>query len=732
MHIRTRLLVLLLSILVPSLLASVLAVWFVYDEQADAQKKGVTEATRALALLVDSELETTQGILRTLANSPALAQEDFEVFYKYARTIAPPTYSAVVLTDLTGKQIVNTRLPFGAELPKGGSNLTLLRQQFDARQTIVSDLFFAPAGKRYDFALQVPVLRDNQVRYYLSMGMAATQLQPLLSRMSLPPGWIGVIVDRNGVVVARTEDADRFVGKQANEALLKKIVARQGSGIHYGTTLDGTKTAGFFHRAPFSNWTIIINVPLTEMRRPALYAATILSATIVLLMAMALAVARVYTRKTTQTIDQLRDAAERLGRGETVSVAPTGLVETDTVHNAMATASMQLQQNRADLERRIAEAVAASERAQRALLQGQKLEALGRLTAGIAHDFNNILQTLSTSLHLIRISADQSRVNGLVDICNRAIERATVLTGQMRSFGRVQDASMGTVFLDEKIETVLPLLKNALPSNIALDIEVDQALWPVTVDPLQLELALLNLVINARDAMPHGGKISLRAKNDVLTKALNSLLPGEYVRITIADDGTGMSAEVMSKALDPFFTTKSVDKGTGLGLPQAYGFATQAQGTLVLHSIEGKGTFVTIYIPRALTEVEKSEGKERLVETTSASGALLFVEDDPLVREAVAPALGQAGFNVIVAKDGEEALSILESGRAINLVFSDIVMPGNFSGIDLARVIEERFPSIRVVLATGYTEVRAAIPGVRLLAKPYNVNEAVKVLSQAA
>jgi len=291
---------------------------------------------------------------------------------------------------------------------------------------------------------------------------------------------------------------------------------------------------------------------------------------------------------------------------------------------------------------------------------------------------------------------------------------------------------METVCLDEKIETVLPLLKNALPSNIAFDIEVDQALWPVKVDPLQLELALLNLVINARDAMPHGGKISLRAKNDVLTKSLNSLLPGEYVRITIADDGTGMSAEVMSKALDPFFTTKSVNKGTGLGLPQAYGFATQAEGTLVLHSIEGKGTFVTIYIPRALTEVQRSEDEERRVGTASASGALLFVEDDPLVREAVAPALDQAGFNVIVAKNGEEALSILESGRAINLVFSDIVMPGNLSGIDLARIIEERFPSIRVVLATGYTEVRAAIPGVRLLAKPYNVNEAVKVLSQAA
>ncbi len=729
MRIRTRLLVLILSILLPAFLAASLAVWFVYKEQQQAQEKGLAEAARALALLVDNELENTEGILRTLAQSPSLAHDDFRAFYDYAKSMAPPAYSTIVITDLSGKQLLNTRLPFGTDLPAGRSNLMQLLPRYAPGKAIVSDLFFAPVGKRYDFAVQIPVMRDGRVHYYLSLGMAAEMLHSLFLQQNLPSGWFASVVDRKGVLVTRSVDAEKYVGKIANEPLLQRIVAGEKAGIRYGKALDGRETVGFFSRAPKSEWTVTMNVPTEEMRMPALRAASFLGAIMLLFMGAAVVAARWYAKRTIEPIERLRLAAESLGRGEQISLAPSGLVETDAVAHALVDAGDQLQRSKADLESQVGTAVSAAERAQRALLQGQKLEALGRLTAGIAHDFNNVLQTLSTAMQLINLTTDRARVQALVETCNKAITRATVLTGQMRAFGKVQDARLETLHPGKAIQVAMPLLKSALPGNIDLNLRIDDVLWPVTVDPLQLELALLNIVINARDAMPAGGGVTMDLHNEIFDQPRNGLAPGEYVCIGITDTGSGMSADVLSRALEPFFTTKAVDKGTGLGLPQAYGFATQAQGTLVIHSIEGKGTTVAIYLPRAVTVASSLASMDFELPATSGSGTLLFVEDDALVREAVGPALSNAGFEVVVATNGEEALALLESGLAIDLVFSDIVMPGTISGVDLAKIVQARYPHVRVVLATGYTDARVNISGVRLLAKPYNIMEAIQMLS---
>jgi len=302
----------------------------------------------------------------------------------------------------------------------------------------------------------------------------------------------------------------------------------------------------------------------------------------------------------------------------------------------------------------------------------------------------------------------------------------------MRSFGKVQDARLQTVRLKEAISAAMSLLNSALPSNIDLVTRIDEGLWPVTIDPLQFELALLNILINARDAMPMGGIVKLDIRNNVLSEPAGSLAPGDYVSVIIADNGKGMSPEVLSKALDPFFTTKGIDKGTGLGLPQAYGFATQANGTLILDSVEGKGTTVTIHLPRATLEVLPVGPEARGSQEPAATGTLLFVEDDALVREAVGPALEAAGFQVIVARNGEEAVAHLEVNQTIGLVFSDIVMPGSISGIDLAKIVKTRFPHIQIVLATGYSDKRVDLPGVPLLAKPYKITEAIHILTEQA
>ncbi|MGV3742041.1 MAG: ATP-binding protein [Burkholderiaceae bacterium] len=729
MNIRNRLVVLALCILAPCLLAATLAVWYVFQEEQETQKQLMAETARTLALLVDNELASIEERLAALAASPTLARGDLKAFYEHAKNVAPTADTTVVLSDASGNRLLNTRAPFGNGQPNGKIAITELRLQSSPTKTLVSDLFFAPVGKRYDFAVQIPVMRGDQVRYYLALGQAAEKLRPLLAQQSFPPGWLISVLDRKGTVVTRSKDADKYVGQLANPSFRKKILAGDKHGIHYGTTLNGMDTAGFFHRAPLSDWTIIINTPLEEIRRPAIRAAFFLGGFSLLMLFIALIVARWYGKRTAQPIEQLRLAAESMGRGERFVASPSGLLEADAVGFAMTQASAEIQRSKTQLELRVAEAVAAAEKAQRTLLQSQKLEALGRLTGGIAHDFNNILQTLSTALQLIPFTPESSRIQSLAETCEKAVERATLLVGQMRSFARVQDANLETVHLEHSIGNTLPLLHNALPSNIELALQVQDGLWPVTIDTLQFELALLNIVINARDAMPGGGTVKIALQNEVLRQSMGATGPGEYVRISVVDNGSGMPPEVLARALEPFYTTKPVDKGTGLGLPQAYGFAAQAKGSLLIDSTEGAGTTVAMLLPRACAAARPTGPHSSSNQPSRVHGTLLFVEDDALVQEAVGPALANAGFDVILARNGEEALAILESNSEVEILFSDIVMPGSLDGVELARIVQKRFPEIRIVLATGYTDRQINLSGVSLLAKPYQLDAAINFLA---
>jgi CheY-like chemotaxis protein len=244
---------------------------------------------------------------------------------------------------------------------------------------------------------------------------------------------------------------------------------------------------------------------------------------------------------------------------------------------------------------------------------------------------------------------------------------------------------------------------------------------------LQFDLALLNLAINARDAMEGSGVLRIVARNVTLDTPPQGLAPGDYLHLTVADAGAGMAPEVLAHALDPFYTTKAPGQGTGLGLPQAYAFAAQAGGLLTLDSAPGRGTRVHIYLPRA-DSVPAPPVQEAPAVLRQESGSVLFVEDDPLVREAVAGGLRQAGFTVRVAENGDAALALLDAGLRVDVVFSDVVMPGSLSGIDLARALRRRWPGLPVVLATGYTERQVALPDVPILAKPYDIAQAVNLL----
>jgi signal transduction histidine kinase/CheY-like chemotaxis protein len=731
MRIRTRLLILVLSVLVPSFIAAALAVAYVYREEQKSQTQNVAEATRAFALLVDNELQARAGILRTLAGAPSLYQRDLRQFYDFARRMAPGPESVIVLADPDGRQLVNTRQPFGAPLPqRRASNLGELMRRDGAGRTLVSDHFMAPVAKQLEYAIQVPVVIDGSIRYYLVMGIDIAALQPLVERQ-FRSGWIASLADRRGVVLARSRHPERFVGQLASPAAQARIFAAQ-EGVWQSRTLDGIDVRAFFSTVPLSGWKVLVSIPNSEIERVPLQAAALLGGLMAALLAAGVLAAHRLARRAIGPIEYLGRSADELGQGKEPPYQPQGVVEIDSVARRMLDAGRQIRQSQQELEGRVAEAVATTERVQGALLKAQKLEALGRLTGGIAHEFNNLLQTLTTALQLAELTTTQPKVQALVQTCKKTVQRATALTGQLGSFGRIQEARQETVDACRQLRSALQLLQGALRDDIALEVACDEPGWPVTVEPLQFDLALLNLGINARDAMPRGGVLRIEARNVALAQPPGTLAAGEYVRLSVQDDGTGMAPEVLARALDPFFTTKAQGQGTGLGLAQAYAFAAQSQGLLVLDSEAGKGTRVDIYLPRAQRPLRRASDAEGGAALPRARGSVLFVEDDPLVREAVTRALEESGFEVLVAADGDQAVAMFDAGARPAVVFSDIVMPGSVSGIDLAAIVRQRYPGLPVVLATGYTERQPTIPGVQVLAKPYPIERVVSLLANAA
>jgi len=732
MRTRTRFLLLVLSVLVPSFIAAALAVAYVYHDARQAQNRSMAETARAMALLVDNELEKKEAVLRALAASPALMEGRLPTFYNFAKTVVPPPDAAVIVFNPEWHQLLNTRRPFGSALPtRTAANLPALMAKYGNDLALVSDLFTGQVAKRKDFAIHVPVRVDGSLRYLLSMGVSATSLQSLLMRQRLPDTWLASVVDRQGVIVARTRSPELYIGKAMSESTYARIAGQTETMIE-SRTLDGVDSRVFVSTVPGAGWKVLLSIPTSELDQAPLRASTVLGGLMALLLLAGLAAAYRFVNRAIAPIEALGRSAQALGAGVDVPYQALGWAELDGVASHLAEASTRIRHAQTEMEARVAAAIAATERAQSALLKNQKLEALGRLTGGIAHEYNNLLQTLTTALQLAAFSTREDKVKSLIQTCQRTVARATTLTGQLGSFGRLQAGRLSTVDVCEQLRSAVQLMKGSLRSDVTVEVHCEEDVWPVTVEPLQFDVALLNLALNARDAMPAGGLLRLDARNVSIDGADGNVARGDYVLVSMVDSGSGMQPEVMARALDPFFTTKPPGQGTGLGLPQAYAFAAQAGGTLVLDSIPGIGTRVDMYLARAQAQAAApAPGAE--AQPVRGSGTVLFVEDDALVREAVTRALMESGFAVLVAEDGEAALRLLDSSPARpDVVFSDVVMPGQVSGIDLAGILRQRFPGLPVVLATGYTDQQIAVPDVQVLAKPYAIERLVAILSKAA
>jgi PAS domain S-box-containing protein len=348
---------------------------------------------------------------------------------------------------------------------------------------------------------------------------------------------------------------------------------------------------------------------------------------------------------------------------------------------------------------------------QRQLAESQKLDALGQLTGGVAHDFNNILMIISGNLHAIRKEVSSEKAIRALQSIETASQRAASLTRQLLTFARRQSVHPQRIALGPRLAAIRDILNSGLGNTVTLVIDVDLNVWDVVVDPNEFETALVNLVINARDAMPEGGSVVVSARNVIDEGA---------VAVSIEDTGVGIPPDIAHKVFDPFFTTKPVGKGTGLGLSQVHGFAYQAGGKVSIESALGKGTTVTICLPRS----EARHRPELDMHSAVGCGTVLLVEDNPEVANASTGLLEQLGYQVRWVSDAPSALLEIErDGIDIDIVFSDIVMPGKMDGMDLAKIIRQRRPDLPILLVTGYSETTRFNTEFPILRKPYQLHE---------
>jgi len=383
---------------------------------------------------------------------------------------------------------------------------------------------------------------------------------------------------------------------------------------------------------------------------------------------------------------------------------------------------------------RLLKEMADRESAEAALRQSQKMEAVGRLTGGIAHDFNNMLAVVLGNLDLLqrRIPATEATLLRFVGSSQEAAKRAASLTHRLLAFSRRQPLDPKSTDVAKTVQDMSELIGRTLGETISIETVRGAGLWRAHVDAGQLETALVNLAVNARDAMPGGGKLTLETANAYLDRGYASgqeeVAPGQYVMVAVTDTGTGMSPEVLDKVFEPFFTTKPVGLGTGLGLSQVHGFVKQSGGHIAIYSEPGHGTTVKLYLPRSAAEVEAAApepGRRAVAGRRDLS--VLVVDDEIGVRDFAADALVELGYDVVAASDATEALRVVESGARLDILLTDVVMPGR-SGRQLADAVIKVKPDVRVLYMTGYTQNAIVHNGVldtgtHLITKPFTIQQ---------
>ncbi|HSX95183.1 MAG TPA: ATP-binding protein [Hydrogenophaga sp.] len=662
MALRVRLILLVLAALLPVLGA---AAWVVFRSAQSGQialDRQAAEDTRTLTLAIDREFTKYHAIARTLAASPLLDQaprlseQQRAAFDRGARRAIE---GSPVSVELFSEAVlwIDTRLPASAPPSRHASGTRVLAGAPGVRAL----------GASGGVAVVQPVFRQGQgVAMNLHVVIPLAELHRLLDRRPLQAGWGVLLLDSRGQVVARRPAAASAASAGSLDALIRESLAGRGEGRFALRARDGEPLRVYFSRAS-QGWTALTTVPRAPWA-PGFFSGPggLLLAALALL---ALAVA----------------GAWRVARGE--------------------------------LRRQVAEAVERTRQAEQWAASRERVEALGRLTGRVAHEFNNLLGVISNSAHLIQREATQPALAMPVAATLRAVEAASRLTQQLLRFGGRQPARPRTIALSEWLPERRETLGVVLGRRVDLRIDVRDEGLHVHVDPDELELALINLALNARDALPDGGRVRIGAGRASAAEAVG-LPDGDYLSITLSDNGAGMDAAQGQRVFEPFFTTKDPNPGAGFGLSQVHGLCAQAGGKALLQSQPGRGTTVSLVLPVVQAEAREARAPAG-AGATPLRARVLLAEDNDALGDVTAALIESMGARVERAGHAAQALARLEHGPAVDVLLTDVAMPGGIDGVELARTVRRRWPGVHVVLISAHGEALAgALDSFPVLRKP--------------
>jgi signal transduction histidine kinase/CheY-like chemotaxis protein len=713
--IRTRLLLLVFAVWLPALAGFGVLARSTYLHETQAATQHIRDLARSISQVVDSELDNRAAIAYTLGASQSLHEGDLARFYENARRATEGTGNTVLVVDAT-RQILNTRRPFGGPLPPRG---WMPDPPLVSGAPVVTDLLKSQVSGEPVLTVLGPEPGVAVQRYNIGVAFRPDVIQRVVDMQKMPEGAIASVLDRQYQTVARSKDPQKWLGARAASA----TIAAASNGLldqqFESVTHEGERSIAFVARSPRYGWTVGVGLPRSALDKPAIRVTVQAFLASGVLAAIGLLLALYFARQIGGPVLALSDAAAELGRDRVPAPLRTGLFEADRVGAALHEAGVRSARATELLESRVAEAIRQTQEAQTRLLDGQKHEAIGRLTGGLAHDLNNFLQTMSTGLQVLDrlVQADTGR--RVIEASTRALDKAAALVRQMLAFGRTQPLKAQPIDLHDFVLRCEDLMGRAVGGKVRLSADIDAGLPPLLADPTQFELALLNLVFNARDAMPEGGTVMIRGRLASETQA-SALPAGRYLAVDVVDSGGGMDAEVLQRVFEPYFTTKAVGVGSGLGLPQVRAFAVQSGGAATISSERGVGTTVSLLLPVSSEPVQEP-GAARAPPAEFMPLRVLFVEDDLLVSSVVVPALRAAGHSVRHCLTGDAAARALQDGGLFDVVFTDVVMPGAMSGLDLAAWCHANIPSMAVIVATGYT-TQHIDSGVKVLAKPYSID----------
>jgi signal transduction histidine kinase/CheY-like chemotaxis protein len=616
----------------------------------------IVASAHALSETVDRQILSGLDEVQTLAAAPALDPKggSLATFAILARRTRSrhPEWSAVILLDPDGRWLFNT----DSTAHRLANDLPSLREAVRTRAAAVGDIVSDSDGQ-WGVPLRAPVIRDGKLIYVVTVVIRPAFVHGLIDSLRGPASWIVGVVNGYGHIVARSADDGHSVGRGLNaEAAAAR--ARGGGGTYRGRTLSGLDTQSAYWMSPVTHWSVHIGILRDIYEAPLRQMAVTLLAGFLVCLLLAAALVVLWVR---------------------------------------------------DFDMRRSHAAAVE--------QATRIDALGRLTGGVAHDFNNLLTVIQGNAEILsRRLKDMPQAEKSLMAIRTATDRAAKLTRQLLVFARGGPAGPVVVDLAAKIEDLLGPISQLVGAGVVVDTALEPGLPPVSVDPLQLEAALLNLAANARDAMDGAGRMEISLRQS-----------GPWVALEVRDAGAGFDPAVLARVFDPFFTTKPVGKGTGLGLSQVYGLMKGVQGEVKASNPPGGGGMVTLLFPPSTQPLAPVEGPATASVPSRDAPAggpdgVLLVDDNDAVRVTTAAYLRECGLTVLEAADAARALEVLRTVR-VEAVVSDIVMPGEMDGMALAQVIRTRWPGLPVILVSGYSEsaAEARDRGFPVMNKPYSL-----------